>query len=105
MFAKTTEGYIIAIVVSTISEYAYAVTSRFPTPYGGQLSLLYDDGQTYYFNEGIGGAQQVGFNTITNNIVPIYKVADSNFTNNTAGWTYMAKKLLDFYYGKEDFPQ
>lgn len=104
MFAKTTEGYIIAIVVSTISEYAYAVTSSFPTPYGGQLSLLYDDGQTYYFNAGIGGARQVGFDKITNNIVPIYKVNDSNFTNNTAGWTYMAKKLLDFYFGVEKFP-
>lgn len=105
MFAKTTEAFIIAIVVSTIPEYAYAVTSSYNTPYGGQSSLVYDDGKTYYFNTGIGGAQATGFDTIVNNIVPIYKVDDSNFTNDETGWTYMAKKLLDFYFGKETFPQ
>ena len=104
MFAKT-QGFIVVIVVSTISEYAYAVTSNQNTPYGEPSSLVYDDGKTYYFNTGIGGAQATGFDTITNNIVPIYKVDDPKFTNNVQGWTYMAKKLLDFYFGKEAFPQ
>lgn len=103
MFAKT-QGFIVVIVVSTIPEYACAVTTHFNTPYGDTSSLVYDDGETYYFNTGIGGAQVTGFDTITNNIVPIYKVDDSNFTNNVQGWTYMAKKLLDFYFGKEEFP-
>ena len=44
---------------------------------------------------------------ITNNIIPIYDIADPNFSgiNTEAAWTYMAKKLLDFYFGKEEFPQ
>ena len=105
MFAKT-QGFIVVIVVSTISEYAYAVTSNYiTTPSGEPSSLVYDDGKTYYFNTGIRGAKPTGFDTITNNIVPIYKVDDSKFTNNVQGWTYMAKKLLDFYFGKEEFPQ
>lgn len=104
MFAKT-QGFIVVIVVSTISEYAYAVTSNYiNTPFGEPSSLVYDDGETYYFNTGIYGAQATGFDTITNNIVPIYKVDDPKFTNNVQGWTYMAKKLLDFYFGKEEFP-
>lgn len=105
MFAKT-QGFIVVIVVSTISEYAYAVTSNYiNTPSGEPSSLVYDDGKTYYFNTGIIGAKPTGFDTITNNIVPIYKVDDSKFTNNVQEWTYMAKKLLDFYFGKEEFPQ
>ena len=44
---------------------------------------------------------------ITYKAIPLYDVADPNFSgiNTEAAWNYMAKKLLDFYFGKEDFPQ
>ena len=40
--------------------------------------------------------------TAIDNIIPIYNGAA--FANTKDGWLSMAKKLLDFYFGKEEFP-
>ena len=69
------------------------------------LSFEYEN-KTYYCNSDLQGAYE-WTNPITYKVIPLYDVADPNFSgiNTEAAWTYMAKKLLDFYFGKEAFPQ
>ena len=99
LLATTTEGYTVPIIVSDVREQASATTSYAPTMvYGDILNFEYN-GKTYYCNSGIYGAE-VG--PAIDNIIPIYNGAA--FANNKDGWLSMAKKLLDFYFGKEEFP-
>ena len=99
LLATTTEGFTVPIIVSDVPEQASATTSYAPTTvYGDILNFEYN-GKTYYCNSGIYGA--MGGPAI-DNIIPIYNGAA--FANNKDGWLSMAKKLLDFYFGKEEFP-
>lgn len=95
-------NYTVPIIVSDVSDYA-CVTSSYM---GGNPTATYTfeyDGKTYYCNANVQGAQQSS-TAISNASIPLYDVHDSNYTDNEAGCVYMAKKLLDFYYGVEDFP-
>ena len=94
----------VPVIVSNTADYAHAISTN-----TGVLSGLYSfeyEGETYYCNSDLQGAYEWTY-AITNNIIPIYDIADPNFSgiNTEAAWTYMAKKLLDFYFGKEEFPQ
>ena len=99
LLATTTERYAVPIIVLDVPEQASATTSYAPTMvYGDILNFEYN-GKTYYCNSGIYGA--MGGPAI-DNIIPIYDGAA--FANTKDGWLNMAKKLLDFYFGKEEFP-
>lgn len=95
--------YTVPLIISNVSEHA-CVTSTYM---GGTPTTTYTfeyDGKTYYCNANVQGAQQSSVE-IRNASLPLYDMHDSNYTDNEAGCVYMAKKLLDFYFGKEEFPQ
>lgn len=94
----------VPVIVSNTADYAHAISTIM-----GSLSGIYTfeyENTTYYCNSDLQGAYE-WTNPITYKAIPLYDVADPNFSgiNTEAAWTYMAKKLLDFYFGKEDFPQ
>ena len=99
LLATTTEGFTVPIIVSDVPEQASASTSYAPTTVWGDILNFEYNGKTYYCNSGIYGAE-VG--PAIDNIIPIYNGAA--FANTKDGWLSMAKKLLDFYFGKEEFP-
>ena len=98
-----TSNYTVPVIVSDTKDYAYGISTNLQQLSSIVYSFKYDN-KTYYCNGNFLGAWEWGTN-ITENTIPIYPIIDSNFTNNEAGWVYMAKKLLDFYFGKEEFPQ
>ena len=95
--------YTVPLIVSDVSDYA-CVTSTYM---GNRPTSTYTfeyDGKTYYCNSNVQGANTSSL-AISNESIPLYDVHDTKYTDNEAGCVYMAKKLLDFYFGKEDFPQ
>lgn len=97
-----TSNYTVPVIVSDTKDYAYGISTNLQQLSSIVYSFEYNN-KTYYCNGNFLDAWEWGTNIIENTI-PIYSVIDSNFTNNEAGWVYMAKKLLDFYFGKEEFP-
>lgn len=94
--------YTVPLIVSDVSDYA-CVTSTYM---GNRPTSTYTfeyDGKTYYCNSNVQGANTSSL-AISNESIPLYDVHDTKYTDNEAGCVYMAKKLLDFYYGKEEFP-
>lgn len=94
----------VPVIVSNTADYAHAISAIM-----GSLSGIYSfeyENKTYYCNSTLQGAYE-WTSPITYKAIPLYDVADPNFSgiNTEAAWTYMAKKLLDFYFGKEEFPQ
>ena len=101
-FITRWSNWYVPVIVSNTADYAHVISSN-----TGVLSGIYSfeyENKTYYCNSDLQGAYE-WTNPITYKAIPLYDVADSNFTNDETGWTYMAKKLLDFYFGKEEFPQ
>lgn len=94
--------YTVPLIVSDVSDYA-CVTSTYMGNSPTSTYTFEYDGKTYYCNANVQGAQQSSI-AISNASIPLYDVHDSNYTDNEAGCVYMAKKLLDFYFGKEEFP-
>jgi len=102
-FITRWSNWYVPVIVSNTADYAHVISTN-----TGNLSSIYSfeyEGKTYYCNNELQGAYE-WTNPITNNIIPIYDVADPNFSgiNTETAWVYMAKKLLDFYFGKEEFP-
>lgn len=103
-FITRWSNWYVPVIVSNTADYAHVISTN-----TGSLSGIYTfeyENKTYYCNNGMQGAYE-WTNPITYKAIPLYDVADSNFSgiNTEAAWIYMAKKLLDFYFGKEEFPQ
>lgn len=103
-FITRWSNWYVPVIVSNTADYAHVISTN-----TGSLSGIYTfeyENKTYYCNNGMQGAYE-WTNPITYKAIPLYDVADSNFSgiNTEAAWIYMAKKLLDFYFGKEAFPQ
>lgn len=94
--------YTVPLIVSDVSDYA-CVTSTYMGNSPTSTYTFEYDGKTYYCNSNVQGAYQSSV-AISNASIPLYDVHDSNYTDNEAGCVYMAKKLLDFYFGKAGFP-
>lgn len=97
------DPYTVPLIVSDVSEHA-CVTSTYMNGTPTATYTFVYDGKTYYCNANVQGAEHSSF-AISNASIPLYDVHDSKYTGNEAGCVYMAKKLLDFYFGKEAFPQ
>ena len=102
-FITRWSNWYVPVIVSNTADYAHVISTN-----TGSLSGIYTfeyENKTYYCNNGMQGAYE-WTNPITYKAIPLYDVADSNFSgiNTEAAWIYMAKKLLDFYFGKEEFP-
>lgn len=103
-FITRWSNWYVSVIVSNTADYAHVISTN-----TGSLSGIYTfeyENKTYYCNSDLQGAYECT-SPITYKAIPLYDVADPNFSgiNTEAAWTYMAKKLLDFYFGKEEFPQ
>ena len=102
-FITRWSNWYVPVIVSNTADYAHGISTN-----TGVLSGIYSfeyENKTYYCNSDLQGAYE-WTNPITYKAIPLYDVADPNFSgiNTEAAWIYMAKKLLDFYFGKEEFP-
>lgn len=102
-FITRWSNWYVPVIVSNTADYAHVISTNI-----GSLSGIYTfeyENKTYYCNNSIQGAYE-WTNPINYKAISLYDVADPNFSgiNTEAAWTYMAKKLLDFYFGKEEFP-
>ena len=63
------------------------------------------DGETYYFSYENPASYPYSISDVPSMgiIVPLYP-NDGRFSNNLAGGQYIATKLLNLYYNKEDMP-
>lgn len=102
-FITRWSNWYVPVIVSNTVDYAHVISTN-----TGSLSGIYSfeyENKTYYCNNGMQGAYE-WTNPITYKAIPLYDVADPNFSgiNTEAAWIYIAKKLLDFYFGKAEFP-
>lgn len=104
MIAVASSNYVFPIVVSNNENYAHATTSwNF-----GTLTQNYEleyDGKTYYFSYENPASYKYSIADVPNMgiIVPLYPY-DGGFSDNLTGGQYIATKLLNLYYNKEDMP-
>ena len=104
MIAVPNDNWVFPIVVSNNANYAHATTS-----YGfGTLTKNYEleyEGETYYFSYENPASYPYSISAVPSMgiIVPLYP-KDGRFSNNLAGGQYIATKLLNLYYNKEDMP-
>ena len=104
MIAIPNDGWVFPIVVSNNANYAHATTSwNF-----GTLTKNYEleyDGETYYFSYEIDGSYPYSISDVPRMgiIVPLYQ-NDGRFSHDLNGGQYIANKLLNLYYKKEDMP-
>ena len=104
MIAIPNDNWVFPIVVSNNANYAHATTSyNFGTL--NQNYVLEYDGNTYYFSYEISGSYPYSISDVPSMgiIVPLYPY-DGGFSNNLEGGKYIATKLLNLYYKKEDMP-
>ena len=104
MIAIPNDNWVFPIVVSNNANYAHATTSYF----WGSLTQNYEleyDGETYYFSYENPASFQYSISDVPSMgiIVPLYP-NDERFSNDLAGGQYIANKLLNLYYNKEDMP-
>ena len=104
MIAISNDKWVFPIVVSNNANYAHATTSyNF-----GTLTKNYEleyDGETYYFSYENPASYPYSISDVPSMgiIVPLYPY-DGGFSENLAGGQYIANKLLNLYYKKEDMP-
>ena len=104
MIAIPNDNWVFPIVLSNNANYAHATTSL----YFGALTKNYEleyDGETYYFSYENPASYPYSISDVPSMgiIVPLYP-NDGAFSNNLTGGQYIATKLLNLYYNKEDMP-
>ena len=104
MIAISNDNWVFPIVVSNNANYAHATTSYMFGTLTKNYELEYD-GKTYYFSYENPASYKYAISDVPRMgiIVPLYPY-DGGFSNNLTGGQYIATKLLNLYYRKEDMP-